>query len=96
MRDGFAAQGAPHDGVGAADARVDIDGSERAVAGASAAFHAAIPVGDPGPAAVHFENRVRADGRAQAAAGAPVRMISERRDVFQMSERHARFLMAAK
>ena len=77
----------PHDRPSAAHARPDGDRPERTIHHAGAAFHAPVPVREPGPLSVHHEDRMGADDSAQAAARALLRVVSERDHVLEILER---------
>jgi len=72
--------GAPH-------ARLHADRLNRAVGGAGPAFHACIAVADPCFAVILAQNRVRADDKAHAAAGAFLLVEKEGYDVLEINER---------
>jgi hypothetical protein len=78
----LAGEKAHEDGGGAADALVDLDGPERAVFLAGAAFHAPVPVGDPDLVTVLFKYPVGADLQASAATGAFILIVPQRHDIF--------------
>ena len=81
-------ESAPHDGQCATDAGPDFDRPDGAIAGAGAAFHAAIVVRQAGLAAIHDENAVGTDVRAQSAARAFFGAVFQGGNVFQVMKRH--------
>ena len=81
------------DGAGTADSGLDPDGGHRAVAGAGAAFHAAVAVDDPGLFLIWGKNGMRAHDLAHPAADASFPIQLEGGDPFQVSHLFHLFLM---